>query len=267
MNDLTQQQTQVRFQALPPRLRDTLSDSRTFEKIAVVGKKYDLTKVDIGLLAQDTGTLMMGFLKPNEFIAAIMEDLAIPRDKAMYIAQDLNREIFNDVKDLLKDIGTTDIKKSEVSGASVPSPIQIAERAVPPSSGAKAPDQPAGASLLAGGPIRSDWAWHGKKNETTGQIEFKREEKKPEFTLPLTTGAGAPHVVSIFEQKLGGAFTVKSTPPPPDYSEKVPETSPQPVPKMLPPAVTGNMPAKSGAASEMPKAPLHIPLKPKQVNV
>ena len=276
MDELTQQQTQARFRTLPVLLRNTLADPDMYDKIALVAKKYGLTRVESGLLAQVVGALMLGLVKPNEFIAEVMENINIERDEAMHITQELNREIFNDVKDLLKELGSITVKKSETSVrpaqsllpargaetgiqnmASVALPKPAAAVIPPPQRATQSPGvvrlpassltgsrveagtQQAGQNSAAksaqgsppGGagkmgavmdhnqPVRSDWGWHGKKNEVTGQIEFKHEETTPGIlsgiskksaTSEGTVKAGDAHVGSIFEQKLGGVFTIKS---------------------------------------------------------
>lgn len=269
MDDTTQQQTQAKFLTLPVLIRDTISNPETYEKIASVGKKYQLTKVETGLLAQVTGALMMGFIQPNEFVMEVMDYLTIPRDKAMYIAQDLNREIFNDVKDALKKIHGVGGKTSEAPVGTVPTPPPVV----------RDPNLP----------IRSDWGWHGKKNEATGQIEFKRESAAPASPSPDrlrptsdgkvypvvppradTTGAtteGTAHVGSIFEQKLGGAFTMKVEMP--RYGEAVQGSPSATRFDLKNPGIQGStlrIDAQGRTLDTKNSAP-HVPHKPTQVPI
>jgi len=225
---------------LPIILRDTLSDPETYEKIALVGKKYGLTKVETGLLAQVTGDLMMGFLQPNEFVLVVMDHLTIPRDKAMYMAQDLNRDIFNNVKDSLKKLYSVGTKPSGAPIGTAPASLSapVAQQGTHPT-----------APLL-----RNDWGWHGTKNETTGQIEFKRESTKPDTATKnavaeQTSSVGGAHVGSIFEQKLGGTFRLKS--------EAV-QYSGTPLPAQALP--------QQNSVGQLAKTPtLHVPMKPKEI--
>lgn len=224
MDDLTQQQTQAQFLSLPRVLRDTLSAPETYEKVALVAKKYGLTRVETGLLAQATGTLMLGFLKPNEFVATVIDYLAIPRDEAMLIAQDLNRDLFNDVKDSLKQlyaVGTN--APSRTPRGLVLSPAQgtvnMANTSPPPQTqSTKPPNTPAPQvsrqavvqpARPTNAPVRSDWSWHGSKNDITGDIEFRHESTQKIPTSPSTARGTGEHTESIFEQKLGGAFRIK----------------------------------------------------------
>ena len=205
---------------LPPEIRDILSSEATVELVENIGIKHGLSEVEQGFLLRITGKLLKGVLPPTTFIKELEANIDIPRERAAYIAQEINRDIFNDVKDALKSLygvgaSTTLEVPHDTHTGLAPAPTATAKP----------------------GPIRRDWGWHGTKNEVTGKIEFKREGEQPEThtsipvpptpatpqietsprpttpsqntRTPEETRAGTPHVGSIFEQKLGGTFSIK----------------------------------------------------------
>lgn len=255
MDEITQQQAQTRLRTLHPTLRDTLSDPETYEKIAMVGKRYDLTRVEVGLLAQITGALMTGFLKPNEFVASVMDYLTVPRDTAILITQELNREIFNDVKEYLM---------KETRAADVPAAKSVKPQSIPTSALPVTSLPPP--SVRPGGPIRSDWGWHGVRNEKTGQVEYKREMPSQVST------AGQTHVGSIFEQKLGGAFRMKGEavqyevhPVVPPKADTTGATQTPPPLNDLPGKSSGEQSARQTVLAAKPA--LHVPHKPTEIKI
>ncbi len=108
MDDITPQQAKTRFQNLPEIIRQTISDPATYASIEKIALIHKLTRVEAGLLAQATSMLMMGFLEPNQYIAAIMDQLSLSREDAAFIAQEINRDIFNPIKDALKEVHAMD---------------------------------------------------------------------------------------------------------------------------------------------------------------
>jgi|GEM_PF-3157496 len=104
MDEITEQQTATKLAMLPQEIRDLLASPETLDIIDAIGKKHALTRVESGLLAQVTSALIIGTLKPADFLAALMDYLSIPREKAALIAQDLNGDIFSHFKESLKTI-------------------------------------------------------------------------------------------------------------------------------------------------------------------
>lgn len=125
MDDITQEQIKAQLRTLPQAVREYLADPATEDRIALIGNKYKFTKVETGLLAQVTSMLIIGLLKPTEFIASLIDYLALSRETAVLLAQDINRDIFNPVKDLLKQIHHLE------QPAAILSPIQPASPVIP----------------------------------------------------------------------------------------------------------------------------------------
>ena len=223
------------YSSLPDPLHDVIFSPETSDTLNAVAKAYALDQNQREALSVYSGFVMMGVLPPERFVKTLSEKLGVERNKASFIAQTINRDLFNPVKEYLELIHGVDEKNVSspivniptvatppvpvrvVSRATVPTPTPPPAQTIPPVNPPVETGQPARANMLAGGPIRSDWGWHGRKNEVTGTIEFKREPMRVEALpksaiFPQTTVTGVAHVGSVFEQKLGGAFGMKSEP-------------------------------------------------------
>lgn len=309
--------------ALPGPIKDIILSDQFADKVEHIAEKNNLRPAYYAGLVRTTVRLLRGELAPGAFVITLSEELDFPRDEAMRITQDLNREIFNDVKDSLKELNNMGVKKLDTSvvpaqphlpalhtqegtrsaASEAPKPAATAAKlplqppltkappplpSVPPQT---APPTQRDPSL----PVRSDWGWHGKKNEATGQIEFKHEEGvvpgmlKKSAALPERSSQSGPqettkavdaHVGSIFEQKLGGAFTIKGeatkygntgpTPPSPDQTlvgQRGTPPAPAPREQLLPssPTITQRqsvvLPAQTSGQRERPPV-LHPVVSP-----
>ncbi len=101
MDNISTQQAQAAYRSAPQDIRDLLADHATYEKIEAIGAANDLNRMEVGLLAQVISALMIGLIRPNDFVAEIIDQLRIPQTAAAKIAQAVNHEIFSAVKDSL----------------------------------------------------------------------------------------------------------------------------------------------------------------------
>jgi hypothetical protein len=234
---------------LPQQIRDILAAEETVTTLEAIGAKYGLSDMEQGFLIRITSKLISGTILPTEFIKQILENIDINRDQAILVAQEINRDILNEIKDVLMELNEQKEAKPVSSQPPppiglVPAPPVVNVPKGPPPPAPVLPVQPPPVVRPAGEPVRSDWGWHGTKNEVTGKIEF-RHEKAPQDTI-----AGALHVGSIFEQKLGGAFTIKSEQAPAALHPEPAPVPPQP---------------KKAPTLHVPKKPTQVPIPPVQV--
>lgn len=82
-----------------------------YDKLAV---EHRLTALQRAELSKQTGLLLLGVIQPTSYVRALSDFLKIPREQAVAIAQSVNREIFNPIKDALKEVHDL--------GAGTPSP-------------------------------------------------------------------------------------------------------------------------------------------------
>jgi hypothetical protein len=134
-NDSLQQRQQA-WVKLPEEIRALLSDMATVDAIEAIGAKHGLSPMEQGFLVRITSRLIMGTLRPTEFVREIEANIDVGRDKAAYIAQDINRDIFNKVKNSLKDIhqGVAPVAPTQARPArsvplATPPPVPLAKSA------------------------------------------------------------------------------------------------------------------------------------------
>ncbi len=271
------------YALLPQEIRDLITDPSTFTTIENIGMKYGLTPVEIGLLAQATGSLLRGETRPNQFVTMITDVLSMPQENAALIAQDLNRDLFNAVKDSLKQVHS---RENTPAMDPIPTPYPGAAAAVvktneqpvlpvlpnvpaqqvrpissPPAQGMPArpaatfppsTQQPSSGAVLPSRPIvapatpSSTVATAPSVNPTPTALPSSQT------TMQQPTQAAANNL----ESKLGGAFSIKKevmyTQP---GSPVPPSSSPQAVmPAPVVPKAT-NMTPNAGAINSPVSAP------------
>ena len=99
---MNQDQLKQNWINLPERIREMLSSEDTVEKIEDIAKKAGLPEMEQGFLVRITANLMRGIITPEVFIGTISDELDIPKELASKIAQEINHQIFNSIKDALK---------------------------------------------------------------------------------------------------------------------------------------------------------------------
>ncbi len=96
----------VKFETLPEDIREMLRSDELVEKIELIGEKQSLPPMEQGFLVHICAKLMTGLLSPANFVNTIADELDIPREKASFIAQEVNRDIFSNIKESLKMLHT-----------------------------------------------------------------------------------------------------------------------------------------------------------------
>ena len=101
MDYIEPKQLRAIIKKLPEDIQDVIYAPETLDTLERIATNHKLDTVHTGLLTRITVRLMTGILHPNEFIGTIIEDLGIPHDKALLVAQEINRELLNPIKDSL----------------------------------------------------------------------------------------------------------------------------------------------------------------------
>lgn len=117
-----------KYQDLPEDLREAIFSVESAEIIQQIAKKHNLFIDKMGILAEETGNVMLGLLSPNDFISALREKLEIAPETAREIGQEINQQIFAKVRESLKKIHNI---QEEKSGAETP-PIKESPLPSPP---------------------------------------------------------------------------------------------------------------------------------------
>lgn len=116
----------------PEAILETLSSESFAENVERIAGKFGLNEMEAGFLQRITTNLMLGVIRPTDFVTKLLDELDVDREKAAYIAQDVNREIFAPVKDALKEVHK--VPPSERPGTeAAPRPITMSRPVGTPS--------------------------------------------------------------------------------------------------------------------------------------
>ncbi len=127
-----EQEIMKRFLDLPEDVQKSLFSSITNEAILEVAKKHELTVEKIGELADETGLVMLGMTRPNEFIKNLERRLELPAAKAKEVAEDINQKVFFPIRESLKQIhGIDSIKKASEEKNETPI-VETNKKSLPP---------------------------------------------------------------------------------------------------------------------------------------
>ncbi|PIS13401.1 MAG: hypothetical protein COT67_01895 [Candidatus Tagabacteria bacterium CG09_land_8_20_14_0_10_41_14] len=101
----TQQNTIMeKFKKLPADVQEAIFSIETADIIMKTGKENGLNIEQIGILGEETGNLMLGITRPNDFIEKITGQLKIDKIKARKIAETLNKQVFSKIRESLQKI-------------------------------------------------------------------------------------------------------------------------------------------------------------------
>jgi restriction endonuclease len=127
----TQEQIDAMFAELPSDVKDAMSSVDTVHVMADIQKKYNLHIDQAGELSTDAALLMVGAIKPQEFIGQIESQAHIPRETAKQIAAEVNEKIFRPVRESLMQIHKMKEMAEETNpkadGATAIAPGEISE--------------------------------------------------------------------------------------------------------------------------------------------
>jgi len=93
-----------RYRDLPEDLQQALVSASNSKIIVAVGKKSGLQIDKIGELADETGLVMLGITPPGEFIRNLARRLELDPEKAKAVAEEINQQIFQPVRESLKKV-------------------------------------------------------------------------------------------------------------------------------------------------------------------
>lgn len=102
MQEYTEEQFLEKYNSLPQELKTAMSSIESSEIIQAIGKKYGLHIDQTGELASETGFVLLGFTKPEDYIRNLKDRLKVDPQKAKEIALEINSRIFSKVKENLK---------------------------------------------------------------------------------------------------------------------------------------------------------------------
>lgn len=203
------------YRGLPEEIKDAIFSPATTDIFDAIKEKQSLTAEQREVMSVYTGFLMMGVLPPEKYVSTLIEKMGIEREKVASIAQEINRDLFNPIKDVLKEIHS---EKKNAPTTSQPAPViqtqvRIGEKT------AKATGTPfetvaaprATPRMTDSRLLSKDAPPVPTQPINTAPVSTLAQKETPSAPAINTQGETMqPHIGSIFEQKLGGAFRLKS---------------------------------------------------------
>lgn len=104
MRSITADRWRELYKKLPQDLQDAIFSVDVTNSIEEIGKKYNLLIDKMGLLADETGMVMLGETHPRDYISNLSQKLGIDKETARKIAEDINQQIFQKVRESLRKI-------------------------------------------------------------------------------------------------------------------------------------------------------------------
>ncbi|MES2087924.1 MAG: hypothetical protein V4467_02935 [Patescibacteria group bacterium] len=101
---LDEKDLQSRFDKLPFALKTALRSMDSAKKVLDIGIKYGLHVDKLGVVAEETGLVILGMTHPNQFLPRLNRRLGIGEEKTRPIAQEINTEIFLKIREALKQV-------------------------------------------------------------------------------------------------------------------------------------------------------------------
>lgn len=214
------------YRGLPEEVKDALFSPETTDVFDAIKEKQHLTDEQREVMSVYTGFLMMGILPPEKYVPTLITKMGIEREKVASIAQTINRDLFNPIKDILKRVqtgqksavvekptvistekavlATEASKESSIEArkgvAEIPPETTVTPRATPMMVSPETTKPRATPAPIAPPPPMNTVPVFEPTQKETSTID----QNNPQ------TDATQPHIGSIFEQKLGGEFRLKS---------------------------------------------------------
>lgn len=102
--EITQEKIKEKFESLPEDVKQAISSIETTNIIIGIGDENKIQIDEIGELVDETGLVMLGFTKPNDFVGNVRSRLNISNDLAEKIAKEINDKVLLRIRESLKKI-------------------------------------------------------------------------------------------------------------------------------------------------------------------
>ncbi|PCI30269.1 hypothetical protein COB55_00620 [Candidatus Wolfebacteria bacterium] len=121
----TKEQKREKYNKLPQEMRDALLSMETAEAIFETTKKYGLGVKESGIVADETGNVMLGLTRSDEYIKQLSEHLEIEDDVVAKIATEINQSVFSKVRVEFREATGGNTKEIKREQKSVPIPNNL----------------------------------------------------------------------------------------------------------------------------------------------
>lgn len=115
-----------RFESLPDDLKSAVTSQEVDKQIQEIAKKHLLHIDQTGELADETGLVMLGLTKTDEYISNLKERLGISQQKTAEIAKDIDEQVLRPIKASL--VATSERKMETARTSEQPEQEEILDR-------------------------------------------------------------------------------------------------------------------------------------------
>ncbi len=113
----TPEQIKERYDTLPIDIRQAIDSVDTTNAVVDIGQKYDLMYDQISELVDEVGLVMVGLTPSARFVNNLARRMQVDMGEAMLIAQDINKGVFDKLRESLKNIEAgRNVNEYETSG-------------------------------------------------------------------------------------------------------------------------------------------------------
>ena len=96
-----------KYKSLPQDIQLAMASTDVSNTILKIAEKHDLLLDKANELSEEVSYVMLGLTKSNNFVRTISKRLEIDEKKAIEIAQDINKEVFDKMRQSLQKIEAT----------------------------------------------------------------------------------------------------------------------------------------------------------------
>jgi hypothetical protein len=89
------------YAKLPPKMQEIFSKMEWLERLRGISMRYNLTEVQIQTLGTETSLVMLGAIHPDVYEQNLLSELAVPKNIAVRILEDLDLEVLKGWKGIL----------------------------------------------------------------------------------------------------------------------------------------------------------------------
>ncbi len=134
MDDNTQKIIKEKFDSLPKTIQEVILSSNYQETLFEIGKRYQLTVEQMGILEQETTLVMMGLTQTKNFETELISELKIDPVKGAAIVGEINEKVFLAIRELLKLMNTplgeqpvieTEVETKKIESMPISKPAEI----------------------------------------------------------------------------------------------------------------------------------------------
>jgi hypothetical protein len=114
--DYTEEQIRNKFESLPKDVRAAMESTDIDSRVTELAKKYRLHIDKAEELSDETGLVMLGLTRPENYLKNIRRRLELPEDVAHLLVADVNEQIFKPIRESLKSIHGLAAERRQASG-------------------------------------------------------------------------------------------------------------------------------------------------------